>query len=178
MTISPELISIGALFITMVGGFFYFGVNFGSRLGKLEGRVDGIEKDVLELKVALRELNNSVNNLANQVAMLMGKQMAFGNSPLQLTPAAVELIDEIDGAKVVSENYTSLSHRVFELGATTDYDVQVNAVQSVEEFMQNQDLNQVKKVLFNNGKTLNQVYEALGLLLRDKIFEERIWKNG
>jgi hypothetical protein len=178
-----ELIGIIGVIITMVIGFITFAVQFGGlkkAVGGLESKFEFMCEDFRDLRKSVSDINErlgrvegNVRSLGENVSMLMGQRIAFSNSPRVLSPAGTDLLDKITGKKIVDQNYTELKDKVKELGDDSRFDIQTSSIEATQWLYKQGKLDGVEEVLFKTGKTNNELYEALGLYLRDKIFEDR-----
>ncbi|GHT83991.1 hypothetical protein FACS1894125_7500 [Actinomycetota bacterium] len=180
------MIAMVTILLTVVGGFVGFGVNFGSRLGKLEGivsdlvsrfvhlenDVSGIKAEVSEMNVRLSVVESRMGTVESNVSLLMTQKISFSNSPRKLSDTGERLLDSINGRSLADGDYTNLKAQSL-VNGDSKLDIQEGAKKAVEVLYTSGKLNEFEDEIFRTGKTLNDVFDALGLYLRDKIFREK-----
>jgi hypothetical protein len=153
--ITPELVGI---ILTLLTSGFTLAYVFGS----LRAKVDIVIGDIKEMKHDVLDLNSRVGRLE-------GALTAAGHSPLRMTKAGNEIFEAVQGKLFVDTNFDQLVTIVNEINSANAYDIQMQSIKAIEVLMSGDDLMHAKNYAYKNGNTLDQIFEVMGLYLRDCI---------
>ncbi|MDR0950371.1 MAG: hypothetical protein LBM13_01850 [Candidatus Ancillula sp.] len=145
-------------------------VGFGSVFGVINTRIGGLEK-------RMDRLEPIVDRLSEDVSWLKGSMVSHGNSPIKLTQSGEKIFIDLEGKKFVDSKFDKLNKFVVDSGAANEYTVQEQSISAIGETATSEEINKFQSYAFKNGWKVEQIYEALGLYLRDEILTRRI-ANG
>lgn len=159
------------------------------RLASVETKLDRIEKDVEGMRMEIKETNGKIDKLGNRAFRLetatVEMQSVFSRanvpisqrleispgSPLKLTEYGEELVKKIDGYNFVSNNKEFLFSLVAAKNPATSYDVQISSRKILDEIVTNSIMNNIKKIVYENGMNIEPILNVVGIILRDMYLE-------
>ena len=99
-----------------------------------------------------------------------GKILAKEQSPLTLTDVGATLLRDSGGKKYIEDNKETLLKK-FD-GVNNAFDIQERAKGLIrEKIKETNGLEDIKKYLFNNGKSIDDIVLVMGLELRDVVLK-------
>ena len=135
-----------------------------------EKRLSGIEKlsdTVIELKTMTNLIYQQVNP----------NSPVRSSSPLSLTDTGKEIAEKIKADAIILKYISRLNKDVEVNNPKNAYDVQEISMSVVSEkllaMLSEEELNLVKQEAFNRGLRIEDVMSVLGILLRNRILEEK-----
>lgn len=136
-------------------------------LDKLESKVDTLSSDISYIKTQLNLLNtNSTGSLVQS------------HSPISLTEKGKRIAEEMQIEKIIANNWDNIFNYVDEcVQSKNAYDIQQFCIEtstvSLDKLFTETDLNTIKMFAYNAGKPLGYYGGMIGVLIRDKYFEQK-----
>ena len=171
MEIHPLILAGSALAITVtvIHGAFWLGAFKGEwkeRAKKLEQN----EEDCRTLKDNIAEIKANINILLNKSGLGTTSQ----NSPVELTAKGEEIRKKLDVDRIVTERYKQIKEEFEDISNV--YDIQVKATdlgKHLFESLNEDEKDVIKKVAYEEGLPLVQIYPIFSVILRNTVFEEK-----
>lgn len=136
-------------------------------LDKLESKVDALSADTSYIKMQLTLLNtNTIGGLVQS------------HSPISLTEIGKTIAAKMDIRTIIANNWDNIYEYVDEnVQSKNAYDIQQFCIDaatiSLDKLFTEADLNKIKMFAYNEGKPLGFYGGMIGVLIRDKYFEQK-----
>lgn len=136
-------------------------------LDKLESKVDALSADTSYIKMQLTLLNtNTIGGLVQS------------HSPISLTEIGKTIAAKMDIRTIIANNWDNIYEYVDEnVQSKNAYDIQQFCIEtatiSLDKLFTEADLNKIKMFAYNEGKPLGFYGGMIGVLIRDKYFEQK-----
>lgn len=128
-------------------------VDFGDRIVRIETKLD------------------LIYNVVNPNAMTRSQ------SPIALTDKGRETAQGLNAAELLAAHYPRLQQTVTEAAPQNAYDIQQAAFKAAREqlpgLLSSADINKLKDTAFANGVLFEDILSIFGVLLRDRLLDER-----
>lgn len=130
-----------------------------------------IVEDLGEIRRDLSYLKGTIDIIKGGSSPLMAS-----HSPVSLTEEGEKVVAEMDGYALVDANWDKINRNLMAAGEKTPYDIQQFCIESVsvepEKYFSQPALDRIKSFAFSKGQPLQLYLRVLGLLIRDRYFEE------
>ena len=171
MEIHP-LILLGSSFAVasaLIGFVFWLG-NFRGEWKEKAKKLDKNEEDCRTLKDSIAEIKANISILLNK----SGASTTSHNSPVTLTAKGEAIRKKIQVDTIVAEEYEHLK-KEFE-DTSSAYDIQAKATdlgKQLFESLSDDRKDFIKKVAYEEGLPLVQIYPVFSVILRDIVLKEK-----
>ena len=171
MEIHP-LILAGSSFavVSVVIGFVFWLGSFRGEWKEKAKKLKQNEEDCRTLKDSIAEIKANISILLNRSGLSTTSQ----NSPVVLTPKGEEIRKRLQVDRIIAEKYESVKKEFEDI--SNAYDIQVKATNLGKHLFQllNEDEKDfIKKVAYEEGLPLVQIYPIFSVILRDVVLEEK-----
>ena len=153
------------------------------KMPKIEVHLDSVReetKDLPTIRATLHSINTSLNSFRNSLDIFITSRpssVAESKSPLSLNSNGEKLAKELDAEKIIDRNFQELRRSVDAEELNNAFDVQQVAMSVARNFFASQKdddlIIKAKDIAYNKGLPSLDLYTIFGILLRDKILEER-----
>lgn len=135
-----------------------------------------ISDTINQLKDLMSKIKNDIKFIANYLSEKSEKNFDRTQlescSPLRLTDAGRQFLNEIGFTKLFEDNKNDFYHIIDLSNPTTKYDVEINARKSFIILSDKEYFKSIKTYLFNNPqKRLDSISITAGVYIRDKYLE-------
>ena len=171
MEIHP-LILVGTSFAiasAVIGAVFWLG-NFRGEWKEKAKKLEKNEEDCQTLKDSIAEIKANITILLNKSGLSTTSQ----NSPVGLTPKGEEIRKKVQVDRIVTKEYEHLK-KEFE-DTTNAYDIQAKATdlgKQLFESLTDDEKDFIKKVAYEEGLPLTQIYPIFSVILRDTVLKDK-----
>ncbi len=163
------ILSIASIIVSALVSFIVASV----RMGVYKNKVDTNCSDISDIKRESKEVRDKV--IACETSLKEREPLTRRKSPVSLTDRGTKVLNESAGAKFIDSIYEELKRKVEEKNPKTSYDVQEISKKIISSLGNDERLNPMKEYLFKEGLALPDLFEVLGIYLRDKILKEKNW---
>jgi dsDNA-specific endonuclease/ATPase MutS2 len=137
---------------------------FSKRMDKVESNVDEIRKDIAYIKGSLELVVASKDALSKK------------KSPLSFTDLGKEIAKSNDLDAMIANNWLKINTVLQDLKTKNPYDIQEFCLETAfvepEKFFSPNDFDKLKSVSYKTGNTLISITRLMGILIRDRYFNE------
>ena len=141
------------------------------RIGIYKNKVDNNCTEITELKKEQRDIRDKV--IACETTLKEREPLTKRRSPVDLTDRGHKFLEDSGGKKFIDDNYPELKGKVDEKTPQTSYDIQEVSRFVIENLKDDTRINNIKEYLFKEGLKIEDVVDALGIYLRNKILKEK-----
>lgn len=142
--------------------------------------------DKLENKVDY--LTRSMNDLFKDIALIkgiiessrrnIGDELTQRKSPISLTEKGYDEVEKYNLNSIVDNNWNTIySNLEKDVTCKNPYDIQTYCIETAfaepEKFFTQDDILKIKNIAFKNGYALMSYTNILGVLIRDKYFQQK-----
>ncbi|WP_036791699.1 hypothetical protein [Porphyromonas canoris] len=131
------------------------------------------EKNIEEIRRDLSYIKGSLDILMKNGA----NNFLQSQSPISVTEEGKRVASELKAEEIISRNWDIICHKISELESPSPYDIQQYCLERIAVdpyvFFDIEDIKRVKDFAFSQGKPLQLYLRLLGILVRDKYFEEK-----
>ena len=158
-----------AIIVTIVGFAFWMG-RFAGKWGEKEKMLDGVRDDIDKIKL-------DISSIRDKLTMLLSKDnvsITSCDSPIRLNARGQEIVEKVKAVEVVNAQIGSLRPMFTQI--SNSYDIQEKAMglgQSIYEQLDDNSKDIVKKVAFDSGLPISEMFTIFSILLRDIIIKEK-----
>ena len=138
-----------------------------------------ISKAIIVIETKQDNIEERQNNMeAKQNSFISSRADAISatKSPIALNDKGEKIAKEIDASRIIENSFDGLKEKIEAEDPKNAYDIQqlaFNYSSDILEHLDENTLNQVKEIAFNESVTMFEIAKILGILSRDKILEER-----
>ncbi len=172
-----------AIIVTIVGFAFWMG-RFAGKWGEKEKMLDGVRDDIDKIKsdissidIDIDKIKLDISSIRDKLTMLLSKDnvsITSCDSPIRLNARGQEIVEKVKAVEVVNAQIGSLRPMFTQI--TNSYDIQEKAMglgQSIYEQLDDNSKDIVKKVAFDSGLPISEMFTIFSILLRDIIIKEK-----
>lgn len=144
---------------------------------RLDKRIEDLRTDMHEVRGGLQYVKSMMNSLVN-ASQSGGVALVQAHSPLALTEPGRKAAADMSATTAVATNWERIKAILdAEAAGTNPYDIQTFCLERIpvepERFFDKGVLDAFKVYAFNHGRTLFDCLKVVGVIVRDKCFEER-----
>lgn len=137
-----------------------------SSINKIETKVDSLSNDMAYVKTQLNLMSSSANSLTQS------------HSPISLTDLGKKIAEEMNIETIISDNWENIFNYIDEnVCSKNAYDIQQFCIETattrLEKFFSQENLSKIKMFAYNAGKPLAFYGSMIGVIIRDKYFEQK-----
>lgn len=151
------------------------------RLTNLEEKTSKFEYKVDKLEDKINDLGSGMSYIKSQLNMIsetLGGNFIQSHSPISLNELGKKVAEELNVSEMIDSNWDKISAYLdANLKSKNAYDIQQYCVQtatiSLESFLDDKDIDRVKLHAYNLGKHMFMYGNMIGVLIRDKYFEQK-----
>ena len=144
----------------------------------LSNTIEKIEKKIDSIECNLHYINGGLDLIKENLYDFKksNSNIAKSKSPISLTDYGLELAEKLNAKDMVCRNW-DLIYKDLETNIKdkNPYDIQeycmFNSFVGLEKFICESDILLLKKIAFEQGKSIQYYSEIFGILIRDKYFE-------
>lgn len=150
---------------------------FWGTLSKYKEKVDSLEKRVESSEERLRTTEQKVTACETRLEEREPiKKYISRKSPLTLTEAGRQLLEESGGKQIIDANQDELLKNIQSREPKSPYDIQESAKQILESLKDDSRLIEVKDFAFKKGLELDVPLSVMAIYLRDIALPKYGWK--
>ena len=149
-----QYISFIITILSVIGVFLGIKSSLGKDINKLDNRID--------------KLDNRLRDVEKDVATIKGQLSVVSGSPLRLAEGGKQIIKDIDGQKIIDDNFKSLSIKISKLNPENRYQKLDFTKKVIGNDFYNLIPEDKQDILFNQGHTKNATINALTMLMFEK----------
>lgn len=151
----------------------------------LRGGLDSFNKELKEIKKNISDISMNTTNLdfIKKFITLFFKDDGIDltniNSPITLNEKGLSLSKDIESQKIIDRNYLQFKQKACNDENINAYNIQQNCLEfsknivKNKEYFQDNEYENMEKIAFENGTTVESFHIIFGILLRDKILQEK-----
>lgn len=132
---------------------------------KFESNIDTIKNDLSEAKATV--------NLLYQAHL----KTIESHSPINLSEIGKKISSEINAEQIVINHWDEIKSKIDSMNVNNPYDVQTISLDLSKGYLQTilteDEKSKIKNIAFEKGMNLLQIYPILGVIIRDKILQEK-----
>ena len=141
---------------------------------KLENKVDDVNRLFFDLLKDIAIIKGSIESLQKS----SHENLTQSNSPISLTKKGLEEVNKHNLNSIVDNNWNTIyEHLEKDVTCKNPYDIQTYCIETAfaepEKFFTEEDFLKIKSIAFKNGYALMSYTNILGVLIRDKYFEQK-----
>ena len=143
---------------------------------RLDKRIESLRDDMHEMRGDLQYIKSMINIQIN--TPVSGKEaMVQAHSPLSLTDVGRQAVTDMNASDAVAISWDRIKSIMdAEIVGRNPYDIQTYCLEKItispERFFEQRFIDSFKIYAFNHGRTLFECMKVIGILVRDKYFEE------
>lgn len=138
-------------------------------LEKAEKNIDEIRRDISFLKGSMDIVKGGRRD---ETSPLMQS-----HSPISLTKEGKQVANELDAYNLIDKNWSRIRHDLQKMVGKNAYDIQQYCIETADVdssfFFDEETIDHVKMYAFRKGMPVQMYLRMLGLLIRDRFFEEQ-----
>ena len=136
-------------------------------LDKLESKVDILSSDIVYIKTQLTMLNTNATG-----------SLVQSHSPISLTEMGRTIAEKMNIEAIIARNWDNIYNYIdARVQSKNAYDIQQFCIESatiaLDKLFSKEDLDYIKIFAYNEGKPLGFYGGMIGVLIRDKYFEQK-----
>ncbi|MFA6474796.1 MAG: hypothetical protein WCV88_01180 [Patescibacteria group bacterium] len=147
------------------GGWVKAYKDFEGKSDKFDVKIDAINSNIAKIQ--------ATSDLLYQAHLSTIKS----HSPISLTTKGAEIAQAISAEVKVNNHWTDIKQAVESKAPTNPYDIQTVALDvagnNFDKIFTLDEQNEIKTHAFSIGMNMLEIYPILGLIIRDRIFQER-----
>lgn len=133
----------------------------------MQDKVDSLASDIAFIKMQLTMMNTNATG-----------SLVQSHSPISLTEIGKVIAAKMDIQTIIARNWDNIYEYVDEnVKSKNAYDIQQFCIEtatiSLDKLFKEADLNNIKMFAYNEGKPLGFYGGMIGVLIRDKYFEQK-----
>ena len=172
----------------IVIGIFMIIINFRDNkktIKENKNSIGNLEKDISIIKTDIGKITSSIEHmefLKKFVSLFFrddGIDLTTMNSPITLNERGIELSKKIHAETIINNNYRQFINKVCLDDGINAYDIQQNCFEFSKEiikekdYFQDEEYKNMKNIAFEEGVTIESLHIIFGILLRDKILDDK-----
>ncbi len=136
-----------------------------------------------EWQTEIPQMNRKLNDISTLVNTIFtylknnDNKFVQSHSPISLTKDGKRLVDVLNIEGIIDVNYEHLSASIDGKKPNNAYDIQELSMEIMQDFLKNmideEILTSMKKFAYQEGVSLDALYLAFSIVLRDKILQEK-----
>ena len=172
---STSTMIISIVIAISIALFVYFVI---SSITKIQKEMEDVKKDISKISNNTENLD-FIKKFINLFYKNEGIELTTINSPITLNERGVEISKKIQADNIINRNYETFKNNVCEKEVINAYDIQQNcfsfskSIIKTKEYFEDNEYENMKSIAFDEGITIESIYIVFGILLRDRILQER-----
>ena len=139
-------------------------------LHRMEGQLGSLTR----LEFGMQQLSSTLQMMATGISTTTTSPLTQSHSPVSLTPKGIEIAEALNLKSVISKNWNKIKEVIKE--EVNPYDIQMKFITAFitnpDGYLDQESMDKIKTSAFANGIPLIDYMRMIGILTRDKYFDE------